>query len=48
MMGIHEAIYTHRYGGWGQDDITLQGVFWLIKYKVTLAIFLNTMHNNLH
>jgi len=25
-MDIHEAISTHRVGGWGQDDVTLQGV----------------------
>ena len=25
-MDIHETISTHRVGGWGQDEVTLQGV----------------------
>jgi len=25
-MDVYEAISTHRDGGWGQDDVTLQGM----------------------
>ena len=45
-MDVYEAISTHIDGGWGQDDVTPQGV--VGNQVQSDSIFLNTMPNNLH
>jgi len=46
MLDIHKAIATHRDGGQGQDDVTLQGC--MGNQIQSDSLFFNTMYSNLH